>query len=244
MSFGEKIRELREKRGLSQQELANSINRLCNTHLKRNTISNYERNKSFPDYCKLTAIVSILDTSSDNLLGLASKRQHTRQTSSSRNRETYTNSIEEPTGKGNLDSATIGSGYSPIFRKVKYVLANEHNTYSKNCKKPDYIENLPSFSIPYTGHHTIRAFQLPAIPFPALPHNKLKGGDIVIGEQVSYAETDPSIPYYLVVWKDVGLKVLRYHELIQFIELPDLVEIWQSGALINYKVPGNPDTDQ
>lgn len=237
MSFGEKIRELREKRGLSQQELANSINKLCHTHLKRNTISNYERNKSFPDYCKLTALVNILDTSSDNLLGLSSKDQEIGRGSSSLKKYTNIDSIEEPTGNGNKGLAAVGSGISPKFCKCKYVLANEHSTYSKNCENLSYINNLPTLSMPYPGEHKIRAFQLPEIVASSLFDSSLKVGDIIVGEKIHCTKVNPSTPYYLVTWKNKGLKVLRYHELVQLLELPELLEIWKPTVTINYQPP-------
>ena len=244
MSFGDKIRELREKHGLSQQELANSINRLCDTHLKRNTISNYERNKSFPDYSKLTAIVNILDTSSDNLLGLNSEDQEIGHNSSCQKKHSNKDLIEEPVGNGNKNPlakglSAIGRGFSPKFRKCKYVLANEHSNYSKNCENLCYLNDLPDLSMPYPGEHKIRAFQLPEIIAPSLFDGSLRLGDIIVGEQIHCTKVNSSILYYLVIWKNKGLKVFRYHELVQLLDLPELLEIWKPTVTINYQ-PSTP----
>ena len=69
MDFGTRLKELRIKKGLSQQELANLIKEKLTGDLKRNTISNYENNKSSPDLETLEAIGRILETDMNHLLG-------------------------------------------------------------------------------------------------------------------------------------------------------------------------------
>lgn len=61
--FGEKLRELREKRGLSQKELADKIG----TH--KNAISNYESGKRVPPADILQNMASFFYVSVDYLLG-------------------------------------------------------------------------------------------------------------------------------------------------------------------------------
>lgn len=62
-----KIKEFREKRGLTQQELANLLG------IHKMTLSKYERNKTYPEYDKLVKLSIILDTSPNELLGYMRK---------------------------------------------------------------------------------------------------------------------------------------------------------------------------
>ena len=63
MSFGTVLTELREERGMYQKELA--------TYLKISvgTISNYEKDRHFPDQATLCKIADFFHVSTDYLLG-------------------------------------------------------------------------------------------------------------------------------------------------------------------------------
>lgn len=63
MVLGERIRELRKKKGLTQQELANMIN------LTKVSISCYESGTRTPNLETFTDLVDALDTTPDYLLG-------------------------------------------------------------------------------------------------------------------------------------------------------------------------------
>ncbi|WP_217596316.1 helix-turn-helix domain-containing protein [Cohnella sp. GbtcB17] len=66
MSLGSRIREFRNKRGLTQGQLADKL------EMTEANISSYERDKSAPPSDKLNAIAAILDVSTDYLLGRTS----------------------------------------------------------------------------------------------------------------------------------------------------------------------------
>ena len=59
-----KLRELRKKRGLTQQQLADMVGVL------NVSLSNYERGTQMPDITTLTKIANALGVSTDTLLGL------------------------------------------------------------------------------------------------------------------------------------------------------------------------------
>ena len=63
----ETIRELRKKKGLTQQQLADLIG------ISNVSLSNYERGTQMPDLVTLANIAKELDTTTDLLLGLASE---------------------------------------------------------------------------------------------------------------------------------------------------------------------------
>jgi len=65
--FGLRLRELREKRKLSQSEVASRLN------LERATISGYERNVTTPSLEVIKSLALLYNTSSDYLLGLTDR---------------------------------------------------------------------------------------------------------------------------------------------------------------------------
>lgn len=62
MLIGEKLLELRKKKGLSQEEAANILN------VSRQTISKWETDQSTPDFDKIVPICELYEISTDELL--------------------------------------------------------------------------------------------------------------------------------------------------------------------------------
>ena len=62
-----KIKDFREKKGMTQQELANFIN------VNRVTIAEYERQRMVPSIDKIVKIAIILETTPNELLGYERK---------------------------------------------------------------------------------------------------------------------------------------------------------------------------
>lgn len=60
---GDKIALLREKRGLTQEDLANKIG------ISRASLSHYEKNRREPDYATMTKLADFFHVSVDYLLG-------------------------------------------------------------------------------------------------------------------------------------------------------------------------------
>ena len=64
MSFGEKLTKLRKEEGMSQEDLANSLN------VSRQAVSKWESNSSYPETDKIIAICKLFNCSMDELIGL------------------------------------------------------------------------------------------------------------------------------------------------------------------------------
>lgn len=62
MTFGEKLKQARKKVGLSQEELAGTVN------VSRSAIAKWETDKGMPDVSNLKVIAQVLNTSIDYLL--------------------------------------------------------------------------------------------------------------------------------------------------------------------------------
>ncbi len=62
MTFGEKLREARQKAGLSQEQLSEKL------HVSRSAVAKWETNKGMPDIENLKASAQLLNVSIDHLL--------------------------------------------------------------------------------------------------------------------------------------------------------------------------------
>lgn len=67
--FGKKLQELRQKKGLSQKELALKL------AVSNKTISKWECGRSLPDLSFLPRLTDIFDVSADSLLGILDKKE-------------------------------------------------------------------------------------------------------------------------------------------------------------------------
>ena len=63
MEFSERLRQLREKHGYTQKQLANAV------HLSKNAICNYEKNVNLPNIETLMLLADIFNVPVDYLLG-------------------------------------------------------------------------------------------------------------------------------------------------------------------------------
>lgn len=64
MTFGERLRDIRKKRGMTQKELGTALG------LGEMTVSGYETSVRHPDFEKLIKIAQIFETTTDYLLGV------------------------------------------------------------------------------------------------------------------------------------------------------------------------------
>lgn len=62
MDMGSKIKAIRNDHGISQEQLAKEL------HVTRQTVSNWENNKNYPDFTTLVKISEIFDVSLDILV--------------------------------------------------------------------------------------------------------------------------------------------------------------------------------
>lgn len=66
--IGDRLRELREERGMKQEDLASIIN------VERQSISNYENDKSCPSLENLVRLADFFEVTTDYLLGRTKER--------------------------------------------------------------------------------------------------------------------------------------------------------------------------
>lgn len=64
MIFGKRLKEARQKKGLTQEELAKQIG------VAKSTLTGYEKGNREPDFFKIKKLTEILDVNADYLLGI------------------------------------------------------------------------------------------------------------------------------------------------------------------------------
>ncbi len=69
--FGQRLRELRNKRNLSIDDLVNQINKIYETSISKSMISRYENGQTDPKMENVRAIANFFKVSADFLLGIS-----------------------------------------------------------------------------------------------------------------------------------------------------------------------------
>lgn len=70
MAFSDKLKELREKKGIKQTDLAKAL------FMRQSSISDYENNRSTPNPETIKKIADFFNVSSDYLLGIEPKQKN------------------------------------------------------------------------------------------------------------------------------------------------------------------------
>jgi len=76
MTFGERFKELRLEKGLTQQELAEDFNKIYGHTFSKPSISQYENGKRTPENQALKNFASYFNVSIDYLLGVSDIRNN------------------------------------------------------------------------------------------------------------------------------------------------------------------------
>lgn len=71
MTFGERLKQFREARGLTQEQLAIAIG------VAKTTVTGYERGNREPDVAKIKKLAAALGVSGDELLGTGQEKKPT-----------------------------------------------------------------------------------------------------------------------------------------------------------------------
>jgi transcriptional regulator with XRE-family HTH domain len=199
--FGKRLKEMRERKGISQEYLAEMLD------VKRNTISNYENENSYPSLATLFEMTNILDISADALLGAIKTHD------SGKINDSFESKVKgKPRGEDQIkkyilneenltkvDKASIknehtASNVQPIVVTVDnkgrdnivMVEAKAAAGYAQHFYEPSFYSDLPTFSLPGQEfrNRTFRCFEVDGDSM----ENTLFKGDWVIA---SYCDPWP-----------------------------------------------------
>ncbi len=140
MDFGKRLKELREKRGFTQEELAYKINERTHGSIKRTAVSNYENNVSKPDFYSLLALGDIFGISLDFLMD-----------------------FKKPDAKSIVEETEAEYAASKTLAKIEKRLAEiEAAALDEKTTEPDVLRKLLSESLKMNKNlveHSKRLYQ-------------------------------------------------------------------------------------
>lgn len=221
------LKFLRKKEKLTQQQFADLMG------IKRSSVGAYEEDRAEPKYDLLHKIATYFGLSMDNLVNevLSAERP---------------TSVKENTSNLRVLSVTVDT---QDRENIELVPVKASAGYLNGFGDPEYVKELPRFSLPMFNQGTYRAFEIQGDSM--LP---LTSGSIVIGEYVENWKNIKSNSTYVVISKDEGivykrvgdtfdpkqgLLLLSDNKLYSSYVVPteNILEIWKAKAFISTDFP-------
>ena len=226
------LKYLRKKKKLTQQQFADEMG------IKRASVGAYEESRADPKYELLKKIADFYELTMDELAN-----------------ETI-NDKWKPTPRGNAANVRVLSITvdGDDRENIQLVPVKASAGYLNGYSDPEYIAELPRFSLPMFRQGTYRAFEIKGDSM--LP---LQPGSVVIAEYLeNWNEVKPGQTYVVisrndgVVYKRVafkykeekGLKLVSDNKTYEpyWVPAADILEIWRAKAYISTQLPEpNPE---
>ena len=130
--LGDKIRELRERKNMTQTELSEILNMKTYT-----TVSKWEKNENFPKGKDLKKLAEIFNVTSDYLLGLADEEREKYHTERNHEILTIFNQLDKDRQSNVIDYAT-----SQLNEQVSTKTTTILDKYKNDDYVIDYVEGL------------------------------------------------------------------------------------------------------
>jgi transcriptional regulator with XRE-family HTH domain len=221
------LKYLRKKKGYTQQQLADILG------IKRSLVGAYEEYRAEPKYDLLTRMANLFGLSMDELINDTINERWKPKTSADGS------SVR-------VLSITVDKEDNEI---IQLVPVKASAGYLNGYADPEYIEELPQFSLPMFSNGTYRAFELKGDSM--LP---LDSGTIIVGQYLEDWKSFKLGETYVVVSKSEGVVYKRLTNRLHpvkglklvsdnqeyepyYIPQDDILEIWKAKAFISTKFP-------
>lgn len=221
------LKYLRKKNGLTQQQFADLM------EIKRASVGAYEEDRAEPKYELLKKIAEHYELSMDELANEVIDEKW------------------KPVPKGNSSNLRVLSVTVDAQDKenIELVPVKASAGYMNGYGDPEFVKELPKFSLPMFNQGTYRAFELKGDSM--LP---LASGSIVIGEYVEnwhdikpgqtyvVISKDDGIVYKRIAFKykdDKGLKLVSDNKVYDpyWVAPSEILEVWKAKAYIATEFP-------
>jgi len=221
------LKFLRKKKGLTQQQFADAL------AIKRASVGAYEEDRAEPKYELLKKIAQFYNLTMDELVNdVIDEKWKPEPKSNASNLRVLSITVDE-NDKENIELV-------PVKASAGYL-----NGYGD----PEYVAELPKFSLPMFNQGTYRAFEIKGDSMLPLP-----SGSIIIGEYVeNWHDIKPNQTYVVVskedgvVYKRVaykfkeekGLKLISDNKTYEpyWVSTEDIIEVWKAKAFISTSLP-------
>lgn len=234
--LNENIRSLRKSLGLTQEEFAGQLD------IKRSLIGAYEEGRAEPRLELLCKMAEFGNISVEELLHSPESKVNFKKTK----KQTLVRSISSLT-KSTARQVDISA--SEGRNNIELVPVKAAAGYLNGYADPEFVHELPRFSLPMLNHGTYRAFEISGDSM--LP---LQSGTIVVGEFIGQISDIRNGKTYVLVTRSEGVVYKRVFNYIdengklflvsdnrQYapyqIDATDVVEIWSAKAYISLNFP-------
>ena len=250
-SFGAILKELREQKGLNQEELAQKVG------ISRATLSDYERDKTEPNFSTLLEIAKEFGISTDELLGnliakdgSLKKREKGNVKGNLKGNLIATSQANEPQITGWNRMPKVVTVDTQGNDNVVMVPIRARAGYLAGYEDTEFIQSLPTYRLPGLSHGTYRMFEIYGQSMVPTYHES----DIVISRFVENLLEIRDDRVYIVVTKRDGIVAKRVINRVQIegklilnsdnqrhpgeyppivINPEDILEIWYAVAFMS-----------
>lgn len=230
-NFAANLKYLRKKKGLTQQQLADIMG------IKRSLVGAYEEFRAEPKYDLLKKMANFFSLSMDELVNEMIDDRWKPKTTADKSSVRILSITVDKDDNENIQLV-------PVKASAGYL-----NGYAD----PEYIEELPRFSLPMFSDGTYRAFELKGDSM--LP---LESGTIIVGQYLEDWKNLKLGETYVVVSRTEGVVYKRLTNRLHatkglklvsdnteyeayYIPQDDILEIWTAKAFISTKFPAPKD---
>ncbi len=225
--ISENIKFLRKKKGLTQQQFADSM------EIKRSLIGAYEEDRAEPKYDLLKKFAIFFDLTIDELIN-------------EKINDNWKPGTRADAGNLRILSITVDKDDQ---ENIELVPVKASAGYLNGYADPEFVSALPKFNLPMFNQGTYRAFEIKGDSM--LP---LASGTIIIGEYVeNWADVKVNETYVIisktegVVYKRIGnkfkadksLKLVSDNPIYDTYQIAgnDIMEIWKAKAYLSTELP-------
>ena len=221
------LKFLRKKKGLTQQQFADLM------EIKRASVGAYEEDRAEPKYELLKKIAEFYDLSMDELAN---------------------DEIDErwkPTPKSNASNLRVLSVTvdAQDRENIEFVPVKASAGYLNGYADPEFVSELPKFSLPLFNQGTYRAFEIKGDSMLPLPSGSLiiaeyveNWHDIKTGQTYVVVSANDGVVYKRIGQKfkeDKGLKLVSDNKTYEpyWVSVADILEVWKAKAFVSTELP-------
>ncbi|MDQ1149923.1 XRE family transcriptional regulator [Sphingobacterium zeae] len=221
------LKFLRKGKKITQQQFADIM------EIKRASVGAYEEDRAEPKYELLKKIAEFYGLTMDELAN------------------DVIDDKWKPVPKSNASNLRVLSVTVDTDNRenIELVPIKASAGYLNGYGDPEYVAELPKFSLPMVGQGTFRAFEIKGDSMLPLP-----SGSIIVAEYVeNWHDIKPGSTYVVVskedgvVYKriafkfkeDKGLKLVSDNKTYEpyWVETADILEVWKAKAFISTQLP-------
>lgn len=230
--ISDNLKYLRKKKGLTQQQFADVM------EIKRSLVGAYEEDRAEPKYDLLKKIAEYFEISIDDFIN------------------EKINDKWSPKPKGDPSNLRVLSITvdKDDRENIEYVNVKASAGYLNGYGDPEYVAELPKFSLPMFNQGTYRAFEIKGDSMLPLPSGSIiiaeyveNWNNLKIGDTAVVVSKNEGVVYKRIASKfktDKGIKLSSDNQVYEpyTIASEEILEIWQAKAFISTELPvPNPE---